>query len=108
MLTGSISNLTVLDPLCSDADIFVPDAFSPNNDGENDVLIVYGNFISALELRIFNRWGEQVFVTNDQNIGWDGTFEGEELTPDVFGYYLRVECPPDKRYFTKGNITLFK
>jgi gliding motility-associated-like protein len=107
-LSGVITSLVVLNPLCSDEDIFIPDAFSPNNDGHNDVLLVYGNFISAMELRIYNRWGEEVFVSTDQSIGWDGTFEGKEVHPDVFGYYLRVECPPDKRYFTKGNITLFK
>jgi gliding motility-associated-like protein len=89
-------------------DIFVPDAFSPNGDGQNDELFVYGNFITSLELRIFNRWGEEVFMTKDQGNGWDGTFKGKDLTPDVYGYYLRVECPPDKSYFTKGNITLFK
>lgn len=107
-LFGSISNLTVVNPPCNMEDVFIPDAFSPNDDGDNDILQVYGNFISALELRIFNRWGEQVFVSMDQNIGWDGRFKGKELAPDVFGYYLRVECPPDKSYFTKGNITLFK
>lgn len=107
-ITGTISSLTVLNPDCNMDDVFVPNAFSPNGDGQNDVLFVYGNFISALELRIFNRFGEQVFVTRDQNIGWDGTFKGKELWPDVYGYYLMVECPPDKRYFTKGNITLFK
>ncbi len=107
-LSGSISNLIVRNPLCTSEDVFIPDAFSPNNDGDNDILQVYGNYISELELRIFNRWGEQVFVSNDQGNGWDGTYNGKELAPDVFGYYLRVECPPDKTYFTKGNITLFK
>jgi gliding motility-associated-like protein len=107
-LTGSISNLVVVNPLCSMEDVFIPQAFSPNGDGENDVLLVYGNFIDAMELRIFNRWGEMVFESFDQLNGWDGTFKGKDLAPDVFGYYLRVECPPDKMYFTKGNITLFK
>jgi gliding motility-associated-like protein len=107
-LTGIISSLIVINPFCNMEEIFVPDAFSPNGDGQNDELFVYGNFITSLELRIFNRWGEEVFMTKDQGTGWDGTFKGKELTPDVYGYYLRVQCPPDKSYFTKGNITLFK
>jgi gliding motility-associated-like protein len=107
-LTGSISNLVVFNPPCNMDDVFIPDAFSPNSDGQNDILLVYGNFIDAMELRIFNRWGEMVFESFDQLLGWDGTYKGKELAPDVFGYYLMVECPPDKTYFTKGNITLFK
>jgi gliding motility-associated-like protein len=106
-LIGEIS-LTVLDPLCNEETVFLPDAFSPNNDGENDYLEVYSNFIESIELRIFNRWGEQVYSTNDINFQWDGTFKGKELTPDVYGYYMRVVCIPNKPYFRKGNITLLK
>ncbi len=107
-LTAVISNLTVINPQCNMDDIFIPDAFSPNGDGHNDVLYVYGNYISSMELRIFNRWGQQVFVSTNQSDGWDGTYKGKSLPPDVFGYYLRVTCPPDKSYFMKGNITLLK
>lgn len=107
-LNGCTPALTVLDPFCDMRDVFIPNGFSPNGDGENDVLFVYSNFIMTMELRIFNRWGEQVFESFDQSIGWDGTFEGEQLPPDVFGYYLRVTCPPDKSFFKKGNITLLR
>ncbi len=100
--------INAFDPPCNEEDIFLPNAFSPNDDGENDVLFIRGNFILDVELRIYNRWGQEVFFTNDQNMGWDGTFNGEQLTPDVFGYYLSVGCPGDKRYQTQGNITLFR
>jgi gliding motility-associated-like protein len=106
-LIGEIS-LTVLDPLCNEETVFLPDAFSPNNDGQNDELEVYSNFLESIELRIFNRWGEQVYSTTDINFKWDGTYKGKELTPDVYGYYMRVVCTPNKPYFRKGNITLFK
>lgn len=108
MLTGTTQSLTVIDPLCNMEDIFLPNAFSPNGDGNNDILRVEGNFITALELRIYNRWGEEVFVSFSQADGWDGTYNGELLAPDVFGYFMRVECPPDKTYFEKGNVTLFR
>jgi gliding motility-associated-like protein len=108
-LTGTLSNnLTVIDPDCNADGVFIPNAFSPNGDGENDVLQVYGNFISGMELHIFNRWGEEVFKSFSQNDSWDGTFEGELLTPGVYGYYLLVECPPDKEYATKGSIVLLR
>ena len=108
-LSGTLSDqLTVFDPFCDMRDVFIPNAFSPNNDGANDVLLVYGNYITSIELRIFNRWGEEIFMTRDQNVGWDGTFEGQQLPPDVYGYYLKVTCPPQKEYFTKGNVTLLR
>ncbi len=107
-LIGQVLGLRVLDPLCNDMTVFIPDAFSPNGDGDNDELEVYSNFIESMELRIYNRWGEEVFVSFDQNMKWDGTYKGEELSPEVFGYYLRVICIPNKPYFRKGNITLFR
>ena len=96
------------DPKCNDEDIFLPNAFTPNNDGENDVLFVRGNFVLDMELHIYNRWGQEVFSSTDQSNGWDGTFNGAELTPDVYGYYLNIGCPNEKSFFKKGNITLLR
>ncbi len=108
-LIGSTGDeFEVLDPACDMTDVFIPNAFSPNGDGENDVLEVYSNFITDMELVIFSRWGEEVFRSNSQNIVWDGRYEGELLAPGVFGYTLRVMCPPNKEYVTKGNITLVR
>ncbi len=100
--------LTVLNPPCNDEDIFLPTAFTPNNDGVNDVLFVRSNFISTLDLHIYNRWGQEVFKTNNQAIGWDGTFKGERLSPDVFGYYMNITCPNGRSFSKKGNITLLE
>ena len=98
----------VADPACDETDIFIPNAFTPNNDGVNDVLFVRSNFISTMDLHIYNRWGEQVFQTNDVNIGWDGTFNGKRLAPDVYGYYMNISCPNEKSHSQKGNITLLE
>jgi gliding motility-associated-like protein len=109
VISGCLPNpVVVQDPFCDERDIFIPNAFSPNGDGINDVLFVRGNFIIGMELHIYNRWGQEVFVSQNQSNGWDGTFDGEELETDVFGYYLRVECPNDEFYNTQGNITLFR
>jgi gliding motility-associated-like protein len=98
--------------VCEEPYIFVPNTFTPNADGTNDLLFVRGNVITELYFAIYNRWGELIFETSDQNIGWDGTFRGKELSPDVYGYYLRYKCigqsTGDKPKFKKGNITLIR
>lgn len=105
--TGTASiTITVNDPFCDERDIFIPNVFTPNNDSQNDVLYVRSNFVSTMELHIYNRWGEKVFTSTDINQGWDGTYKGKVLEPDVFGFYLQVGCPNQKTYFKKGNITL--
>lgn len=95
-------------PVCANPVVFVPSAFSPDGDGYNDVLMVNGNNINEMTMVIYNRWGQRVFETNDQNIGWDGTFEGQELPPDVYGYYMQCKCDEGGALFLKGNITLLK
>jgi gliding motility-associated-like protein len=100
--------VVVLNPQCEFPFIFVPNAFTPNNDGENDDFRVYGSFIEEMNLIVFNRWGQKVFETNDQQVGWDGTFNGKALAPDAFGYYLMVRCVGGQEYTTKGNVSLLK
>lgn len=104
---ASIS-ISVDDPECNEKDIFLPNAFTPNNDGHNDILFVRSNFITDFEIHIYNRWGEQVFESYNASVGWDGTFRGERLPPDVYGYYMEVGCPNNKNYKEKGNITLLE
>lgn len=88
--------------------VFVPNAFSPNNDGENDVLYVRGHPIKSIEFRVFNRWGEKVFESHDINQGWDGTFKGKLVDPDVFDYYLDVECVGEEHKLLQGNVTVLR
>ncbi len=94
-----------IDILCGE--LFIPTAFSPNNDGQNDFLYVMGDCISNLQLAIFDRWGEKVFETTDQTVGWDGTFNGKKLDAGVFAYYLSatVKGQEVKKH---GNITIVK
>jgi len=94
--------------VCEEPFIFVPSAFTPNGDGENDVLFVRGNPIDEVYFAVFNRWGQQVFESTSKDIGWDGTFQDKELPPDVFAYYLEVRCVDGERFFKKGNVTLLR
>jgi gliding motility-associated-like protein len=88
--------------------MYVPNAFTPNGDGANDVLYVRGICLQSLTFMIFNRWGEKIFETNDQKIGWDGTYKGDEMNTGVFVYRLEGTTYDGKGFSSKGNITLIR
>jgi gliding motility-associated-like protein len=88
-------------------EIFVPEAFSPNSDGNNDKVFVRGS-IKEFTFSVFNRWGELVFKTKNQTEGWDGSFRGKELDAGVFVYYLIGVDNAGNSINNKGNITLVK
>lgn len=88
-------------------EVGVPTAFSPNGDGNNDILFVLGS-ITDLEFTVYNRWGQQVFKTTDRATGWDGTFGGQKLNPGVFAYHLSGKQADGSPIERKGNITLVR
>ncbi|MEM9991151.1 MAG: gliding motility-associated C-terminal domain-containing protein, partial [Bacteroidota bacterium] len=100
--------ITVLVDPCDQPHIFVPNAFTPNRDGVNDVLYVRGLHIDELDFVVHNRWGQQVFHTTDKNIGWDGFHNGDLATGDAFGWYLEVTCFDGTTTVLKGNVTLIR
>ena len=99
---------------CNNSNIFVPNTFSPNGDGVNDIFYPRGSgLFKILNLKVFNRWGEIVFEksnfnANDASAGWDGTFKGKQLPPDVFVYMLQVVCDNNSTLTFKGNIALLR
>jgi gliding motility-associated-like protein len=88
--------------------IGVPNAFSPNGDGENDVLFVLGAGIAKMSLVIYNRYGQKVFETTDQLLGWDGYHDGKPANPGVFVYYLEYTYIGGTPLSLKGNVTLVR
>jgi len=98
----------VVDIICGE--LFVPDIFSPNGIGnpENEKLCVYSNCIKTMNLGIYNRWGELIFSTDDQNDCWDGTHKGVPVMTGVYAYRLFVEQFDGKKNERTGNITLKK
>ncbi|NND94939.1 MAG: T9SS type B sorting domain-containing protein [Flavobacteriales bacterium] len=98
----------VFEYICGFPTTFVPNAFSPNGDNVNDVLLVRGTYIESLDLKIYDRWGELVFQTQEKDKGWDGTFRGKELEPAVYVYHIDVLCIDGQESFEKGNITLIR
>jgi len=87
---------------------YVPQIFSPNGDGLNDILYVYGNRIETMTFIIYNRWGEKVFESYDKNIGWDGKFRGAQAQGGVYVYYLEVSILEGDDLTQKGDITLVR
>jgi gliding motility-associated-like protein len=100
--------VVVLKTPCEESSVYIPNAFSPNDDGKNDVLYVRGNNITNLYFAVYDRWGQKVFETTDVTKGWDGKFKGARLDPAVFGYYAEGDCPGNKKFFKKGNVTLLR
>lgn len=87
----------------------LPQAFSPNGDGFNDIAYVRGWGIKEfLEVRIYNRWGQQVFLSTNLNKGWDGTFKGEPQNSDTYSYTIKYINTRDEEEFVKGYITLLR
>jgi gliding motility-associated-like protein len=95
-------------PLNCVEDVYLPTAFSPNADGNNEILFVRSAYPIEMELVVFNRWGQEVFSSKDQNIGWDGTLRGEALAPDVYAYWLKAKCVEGDEIVRKGNISLLR
>jgi gliding motility-associated-like protein len=89
-------------------DVYVPNLFSPNNDGINDFLGIYGFSVKELEFRIYDRWGELVFQSNSMSATWDGTFKGATLNSAVFVYTLQVTYVDGREQLQHGNITLIR
>jgi gliding motility-associated-like protein len=98
----------VYEYVCDNPFIFVPNAFSPNGDSENDILYVRGLILENMLFRIFNRWGEMVFESTDKDFGWDGTFKGKMMDPDTYDYYLKAVCIDKQEKIIKGNVTLMR
>ena len=96
-------------------DVFVPNAFSPNNDGINDIFTVFADpsIVEVREMMIYSRWGELVFQNkdfppNNKNFGWDGIFLGQLMDPAVFVWTVEVEFIDGTIQFLKGDVTLVK
>ncbi len=100
--------------ICKNANVFVPNTFSPNNDGNNDVFYVRGKGLDRVKsIRIFNRWGEVVFEqsnfpVNNPSFGWDGKFKGNKPLPDVYIYQVEVFCENSQVIHFEGNVALIQ
>lgn len=91
---------------------FVPRAFSPNGDNVNDHFEVFGQHFIDFEMKIFNRWGEIIYITNDRRKPWDGTYRGEPMPMGVYPWIATfrsmLEIDPENPRERKGSVTLVR
>jgi len=96
---------------CEEPFVYIPNAFTPNGDFNNDILFAQSTIVDDTEefvFRIYNRWGEKVFETTEITEGWDGTWRGELCDPDVYDYYLEGFCIDGQSFLIQGNVTLIR
>jgi gliding motility-associated-like protein len=110
-IIGGCSGLTqsyFIKVLPLNKDVFVPNVFSPNGDGKNDILFVYGNYIDKVDMRIFNQWGQQIATINNKTQGWDGRQKGSPQPVGVYVYVLKAILTNGRTVNLKGSITLIR
>jgi gliding motility-associated-like protein len=106
---GCVGSDTVTITVLEDCgEYFMPTIFSPNGDLNNDELCVLGKCITSMSLKIYNRWGELVFESNNQNDCWDGTYKGAEANTGTYVYVLRLTFSNGDEIEENGNVSLVR
>lgn len=90
-------------------ELMIPNAFSPNNDGQNDFFKITNMTDEKLiDFKVFNRWGTILFRTTDSRQGWDGTNKGQQQPVGVYGYVIRIGYSDGYVETYKGTVTLIR
>ncbi|MCX8080312.1 MAG: gliding motility-associated C-terminal domain-containing protein [Bacteroidia bacterium] len=92
----------------TDYNLYIPNSFSPNGDGINDVFRIYGTGLLKTQLTIYDRWGEKIFTSNEFEKGWDGTHKGVMCKEDVYVWQLKFKSLDGKERTKTGHVTLLK
>jgi len=100
-LTGKAEN-----PLGNE--VYIPNVFTPNNDGKNDIFLAYGTTIAAMNMNIYTQWGQLIYQVNSTTTGWDGTYKGVAQPNGVYVYVIEVELTDGTRVLKKGTVTLIR
>lgn len=88
--------------------IYIPNVFTPNGDGVNDVFLVYGNTIETMRLIIYNQWGQELFVTTERQKGWDGIYKGNPSPAGRYSYALEVKTQGGNKITKAGSFNLIR
>lgn len=88
---------------------FIPNSFTPNDDGLNEVFLPVVPESKSYTLQVFNRWGTKIFETSSATQGWDGRFKGKECQADVYAYTLEfTEKTKNKKFIYNGKVLLIR
>lgn len=107
------ANISVI-VVCNNENFFIPNTFSPNGDGKNEMFFPRGSGLyNVKSMLIFNRWGQVIFEkknfpVNDPAAGWNGTFQGQKASSDVYVYMIEIQCDNGMIIPIKGNVTLLR
>ena len=103
---GCVDYDTVCVYVTKDFNVYIPNAFTPNEDGYNDVFIPVGYGINEIRLTVFDRWGAQIFTSNETSIGWDGSHKGKQCEQGVYVYKAEVKTMAGHTVQYVGHVTL--
>lgn len=108
------SDIVNINLVCDKEAVYIPNTFSPNGDGTNDVFYVRGKGVKFIKsFRIFNRWGQEVFkreniTIDDSSSGWNGSYKNQPQPADVYVYFIEAYCDTNERFELRGNVTLLR
>ncbi|MFT3911070.1 MAG: gliding motility-associated C-terminal domain-containing protein [Ferruginibacter sp.] len=90
------------------ADIFIPNSFTPNGDGRNDIFLVYGTTIQTMKFAVYNQWGQKIFESSSQQVGWNGMYKGKMQPSGVYMYVMQATLRDGNNITKKGSINLIR
>ena len=89
-------------------EIYIPNSFTPNGDGHNDIFKAYGNIIASIDMKIFNQWGQMIFASTDFSLGWNGVYNGKKQPVGVYIYIMSLKLIDGTTVTRKGDINLIR
>jgi len=106
--TVSLSSSNVIE-IIKEPNLFYPTAFTPNSDGLNDNFNVFGQYVAKFQMKIFNRWGEMMYSTDDLGgKGWDGTFRGNLMPEGTYVFTAQITDLADRTFDRSGSVLLLR
>jgi gliding motility-associated-like protein len=106
---SDLINVTIREcPKFQDYNFYIPNAFTPNGDNKNDFFEYYFAGVKFAEIKVYNRWGEKVFETQDPSQFWDGTFKSDKCVAGVYIYEVNLVKLNNQRDIIKGSLTLIR
>ncbi len=104
-IAASVSNVITI---IKEPNLFYPTAFTPNGDNLNDIFNVFGQFITSFEMKIFNRWGEMMYTTDDLDKGWDGLYKGTLMPEGTYVFRASITDQAGRTFDRSGTIVLLR
>jgi gliding motility-associated-like protein len=106
--SGCVATLQKTVSVYAADNIFIPTGFTPNGDGNNDLFRVRGNNISHYDINIFNQWGQRIWYSQKETIGWNGQSNGEYVPNGNYAYAIEVFFDNGSKTFYRGNISVIR